>query len=77
MQRVPPCAHGRFLDGLAQRRMRVNRAGHVFQPGAHFQSLRKCRAQFQNALADSLPSADQVIVAPGALWQDILMCDRT
>ena len=49
VQRVAEGSQRRFLYRFAECRMRVDGAGNVFQPGAHFQALAERRRQFRHA----------------------------
>ena len=54
MQSHPQRLHGRLLERLALRRMRMDCAGDVFQAGAHFDGQAERGRQFRDALPDGL-----------------------
>ena len=55
----------RLLHRLAERRMRMEGAGHILQPRAHLYGEPERRRKLGHALADSLHAEDQVIVGAG------------
>ncbi len=62
MDRVAQRAQRGFVEGLAQRRVDVDRAGDVFQHRAHLQRQRKFARQFGDMRADRLDAEHAVIV---------------
>ena len=64
VQCVTKSTQRRFLYRFAERRMRVDGAGNVFQSGAHLQALTERRRQFRHSHADRLPADNHMIVTP-------------
>ncbi len=62
MQRVTERLERGLLEPLALRRVRMDRAGDILKPRAHFQRKAECGGEFGYAVADRLDAEDEMVV---------------